>query len=50
MPTEFMNNYQTGNDSGYNQQQSSIIVPNNNSQSYQNNTSEEIKAQDSVHA
>ena len=51
MPTEFMNNYQTANESNYNQQQSSIIIPNNNSQSYQNNTSShEIKAQDSVPA
>ena len=49
MPTEFMVNNQTGNESNYIQQQSSIIVPNNNSQSYQNNTSE-MKAQDSVHA
>ena len=49
LPTEFMVNNQTGNESNYIQQQSSIIVPNNNSQSYQNNTSE-MKAQDSVHA
>ena len=49
MPTEFMNNYQTANESNYNQQQSSIIIPNNNSQSYQNNTSShDVKAQDSV--
>ena len=51
LPTEFMNNYQTANESNYNQQQSSIIIPNNNSQSYQNNTSShDVKAQDSVQA
>ena len=51
MPTEFMNNTQTGNESMYNQQQSSIIIPNNNSQSYQNNTSShDMKANDSTPA
>ena len=51
LPTDIINNYQTANESNYNQQQSSIIVPNNNSQSYQNNTSShDVKGQDSVHA
>ena len=51
LPTDIINNYQTANESNYNQQQSSIIVPNNKSQSYQNNTSShDVKGQDSVHA
>ena len=51
MPTELMNNNQTANESNYNQQQqSSIIIPNNNSQSYQNNTSHDMKGQDSLNA